>query len=206
MLASGDGPVGAGAFRAVNGFARQTGWLHGTAVAVASYGVVVLALLAVTYAVAARHRGEARALAATVWGVVAALLALWVNQPIAHLVGERRPFVALPDVLVLVPHGTDFGFASDHSVVAGAVATGIYLGSRRWGLAAGAVAVLVAFTRTYVGVHFVQDVVGGLLLGAAVTAIGWALVGDRLVRVVDRTAAGRWAQLVRARGLRAQSP
>ena len=200
MISAEAQPVGAGAFRVVNDFARSTSWLHGAAIAVATYGVAVMALLAVAVALVSRSRGSARGVAASVWGVLAALLALFLNQPISHLVGERRPFVTLPNVLLLVPHGTDFGFASDHSIIAGAVAAGLLIAYRRWGLAAALCAVLIAFSRTYIGVHFPQDVVAGLLLGALVTWVGWRLLGGLLVRAVAALARGRGAWLVRSPG------
>ena len=198
------GPVGADAFRAVNDLSRSTTWLHGAAVATATYGIVVMIAIAIGSALVSRSRADSRGVAASVWSAAAALLALWVNQPISHLVGERRPFVTLPDVLVLMPHGTDFGFASDHAILAGAIAGGVWFASRRWGIAAAVVALVIAFTRTYVGVHFPQDVVGGLLLGAIVATAGWALLGARLTTIVDRLAHSRASTLVSPVRVRAE--
>ena len=191
------GPVGADAFRSINDLSRSTSWLHGTAVGIATYGIVVVVAIAIGSAFVSRSRADSRGVAASVWSAAAALLALWVNQPISHFVGERRPFVSLPDVLVLMPHGTDFGFASDHAILAGGIAAGVWFANRRWGIAAGVVAIVIAFTRTYVGVHFPQDVVGGLLLGAIVATVGWALLGARLTSIVDRMAHSRASTLVR---------
>ncbi|MDQ1724446.1 MAG: hypothetical protein QOG52_1474 [Frankiaceae bacterium] len=196
------GPVGTGAFRDVNNLSRSTPWLHGTALAIATYGIAVLIGLAVVSALVCRSRGDSRGVAASVWSAAAALLALWVNQPISHLVGERRPFVSLPDVLVLMPHGTDFGFASDHAILAGAIAAGLWFANRRWGILAAVCALVIAFSRTYVGVHFPQDVVGGLLIGAVVAVVGWVLLGARLTALVERLASGRAAMLVRGNGSR----
>lgn len=166
------GPLGSVGFEDVNEFARDTGWLHEALRLYAVYGVAVFALLLVFAALAARRTGRAPKLAFAAWAVVGTMVAIAINQPIASAVDESRPFVALPHVLVLVKHGADPGFPSDHAVMAGAVAAGVFLVSRMLGWIAAAAALLIAFARVYVGVHYPQDVLAGLALGAVVVLLG----------------------------------
>jgi membrane-associated phospholipid phosphatase len=162
-------------FDDINDFARHSRWLRTPLVDYAKYGVVLFGLLLVLGLVFSR-RGSARTLAAAVWACAAVLLAVAVNQPIVHAVREARPFTGHPAVLVLVARSADASFPSDHSVMAGAAAAGLLLVSRRIGLVALVAAVVMAFARVYVGVHYPGDVLAGLVVGAAVAILGWVLV------------------------------
>ena len=115
-------------FFACNAFAGRTPWLHGPVEAYAGYGVVLFGVLLVLALLRARRRGT-RDLAAAGWAGVATLLAVAVNQPIAHLVHEARPYATHPHVLLLTHRSADFSFPSDHAVMAGAAATGLLLGA-----------------------------------------------------------------------------
>ena len=160
---------------AVNSLARHTGWLHAPVLAYASYGVVLFAALLLAGVLVAR-RGSTRDLAAAGWACLATLLAVALNQPVGHLFAEARPYAVHPGLLRLADPTRDFSFPSDHAVMAGAVAAGLLLVSRRLGLAAVAAAVLMAFARVYIAAHYPWDVLAGLVLGAAVAAFGWVLL------------------------------
>jgi membrane-associated phospholipid phosphatase len=169
----------------VNTFARHTGWLHGAVAAYAMYGVVLFGVLLVAGVLLAR-RGSDRALAAAGWAPVAMLLAVAVNQPIGGWINEARPYATHPHLLVLATRTSDFSFPSDHAVMAGAVAAGLLLVSRRLGLAAVVAAVVMAFARVYIAAHYPWDVAAGLAEGAAVAVLGW------LALSVPLTALTRW--------------
>jgi undecaprenyl-diphosphatase len=170
-------------FRVVNDFARDTAWLHGFMKVMARQGIVLLAVALVAGWWLARRARSPRQVAIAVWGAVAALVALALVQPIAHAADEQRPFVVMHHVLKLIPHAADNGFPSDHAAVAGAVATALFFVSARLGLVTALVAMLIAFSRVYVGVHFPQDVAVGLVLGAAVSALGMFVVVPLLARL-----------------------
>lgn len=170
-------------FLRVNDFARTSTWLHAPAVAYAKYGLVVFAALLVVGVWRRRSSGD-RELAAALWAGLGTLLAVAVNQPVAALVAEARPYAAHPSVLVLVDRSTDWSFPSDHSVMAGAAAMGLFLVSRRLGAVAAVAAVLMAAVRVYVGAHYPLDVVAGLALGAVVSALGWLLLRRPLAWLV----------------------
>lgn len=173
-------------FLRVNDVARDTSWLHGPAVAYAKYGLVLFAALLLLGAWRRRGAGEVE-LASAVWAGLATLLAVAVNQPVAAIVAEPRPYAVHPAALVLVDRTSDWSFPSDHSVMAGAAAVGLLLVSRRLGAVAATAALLMAVTRVYVGAHFPLDVVAGLCLGGLVAGFGWLLVRRPLTRIV-RTA------------------
>ncbi len=169
----------------VNDFARETGWLHDPAVAYAGYGVVLFALLLVVGWWLARDRGP-RVMAASLWTGAATLLAVAVNQPLVRGFHEARPYTDHRHLLVLATRSADYSFPSDHAVMAGAVAAGLWLVSRRLGAVATVAALVMAFDRVYIAAHYPHDVAVGLLVGAAVALLGWAVLGRPLTRLVDR--------------------
>jgi undecaprenyl-diphosphatase len=172
-------------FRVVNDFARDTTWLHGFLEFVAKDGIFLLGLVLLAGWWIGRRADSPRRVALAVWSALAALVAVALVQPISSAADEQRPFVALPHVLQLISHANDAGFPSDHATAAGAVAAGLFFVSWRLGLVATLWAVLVAFSRVYVGVHFPQDVAAGLALGAVVTVIGAFTVVPILTRIAQ---------------------
>jgi len=172
-------------FGAVNDVARSTPWLHTPARLFAEYGVVLFAALLVVSWQLARRDGDLRRITAALWAPVGALVALGVNQFLVAAVAEQRPYAVMPDALVLVSRSTDPSFPSDHAVVAGAVAVGVFLANRKLGLVTAALAVLMAVTRVYVGAHFPLDVAVGLAVGAVVAAVSYLIARPLCHRLVD---------------------
>ncbi len=164
----------------VNGFARRTEWLHGPVLAYATYGLVLFALLLVT-GLAMRRTDTTRRLAAAGWAAVATVLAVGLNQPLVSGFAEARPYTDHPQLLVLATRSSDFSFPSDHAVMAGAAAAGLWLTSRVLGLLATVAAVAMAFSRVYIAAHYPWDVAAGLVVGALVALLGWTLLRVPLI-------------------------
>jgi len=99
------------------------------------------------------------------------------NMILKPLIGRGRPFLLRPDLPLLIPPPVDASFPSGHTAAAFAVVFALRAaGSPLW-LPALALAALTAFSRLYLYVHWPSDILGGILLGAAV---GWA--GARLAK------------------------
>jgi membrane-associated phospholipid phosphatase len=168
----------------VNGFARHTGWLHGVVLGYATYGVVLIALLLLA-GLWLRRAGSNRALAAAGWASLATVIAVGLNQPLVNAVAEARPYTTHPGLLVLASRSADHSFASDHAVMVGAAAAGLWLVSRALGAIATIAALAMAFARVYIAAHYPWDVVAGLLLGAFVALVGWLLLRVPLTAITD---------------------
>ena len=65
----------------------------------------------------------------------------------------------------LIPPVGDPSFPSGHTAVSFAAATAIYAIDKKWGIAAYVFAVVMGFSRLYLGVHFPLDVLGGAVVG-----------------------------------------
>ena len=187
----------------VNDLARHTGWLHGAILGYATYGLVLFGALML--AALLLHRGGSdRGLAAAGWSALATLIAVGLNQPLVALFAEPRPYTAHPHLLVLATRSADASFPSDHAVMAGAAAAGLWLASRILGAVAALAAAAMAFSRVYIAAHYPWDVVAGLAFGALVAILGWFLLRTLLTAVTGwlreqpgvRSAFGRPASTV----------
>lgn len=94
-----------------------------------------------------------------------------------------KEFLSLPDPAVVDAfrlHGHSFGFPSGHTSGACAQWGGLALLFRRRALywLAPPMVALVAFSRLYLGVHFLADILGGLLVGAAGLYVAARYFGD----------------------------
>lgn len=177
--------VDIGWFRWINALAVATPWLHAPAYDYATYGPVLFAALLAAGWWVARRRGQMSVMAAAVWAPVATVVAVGLNQPIVAAVDEPRPYTTLPHILVLAQRSSDPAFPSDHAVMAGAVAAGVLLVTRRvlaWLAVLAALA--IAFARVYIGAHYPHDVAAGLVLGAVITLVGWWALRGVLTRLV----------------------
>ena len=172
-------------FRWINRLANRTGWAHGIFTSYAKYGIVLFAVLLVAAYIDARQHDDFRAIAGSVWPAAAALVALRIGQLIGGAIDRARPYEAMTDIHRLVDKTTDFSFPSDHATVARAGAVGLLLTNRRRGIVTAVLAIVMAFTRVYVGAHYPGDVIAGLALCGAVAAAGTALAVPRLTRLAE---------------------
>ncbi|MFF7895519.1 phosphatase PAP2 family protein [Streptomyces sp. NPDC007907] len=190
----------------INGLAKDApAWSDRVMEYVGEYGLLLgIVLLVVWCWWSVRRRGgedAASTVAALVWAPLAAGIAVLVNVPIRGFVERPRPFLDHQGLEVLVQGKTDYSFVSDHATIVMAMAVGLFVAHRTYGLVALVLALFGGFIRVYMGVHYPTDVVGGFALGTAValllSPLAMALLTP-LVKAVERSPRAGW--LVRGRG------
>ena len=86
------------------------------------------------------------------------------NGLLKHLLARPRPFTTYPDLIPLVQIG-GYSCPSGHSLSSFTAATAIFCFYKKPGAAALLLAALIGFTRLYVGVHYLTDVLFGAVIG-----------------------------------------
>lgn len=157
-------------FQLVNGLAGRVPAVDGLMVACAlGLEYVLLFLVATLWVTPANdERATLGRQSLVIYAVLAALLALGINQLIGLAWFRPRPFAAHP-VNLLIRHANDTSFPSDHAAGGFALATTLLIARDRWARRIGwlllVLTVLLAFARVYTGLHYPSDVIAGGLIG-----------------------------------------
>lgn len=106
------------------------------------------------------------------------LTLLVVNVAIKPLAARTRPYELIQGLEILVSRPHDYSFPSGHSANSLTCAWTLFrLAPKRYGVPALVLAILIALSRLYVGVHFPTDVLAGAAIGIAMSEV--AMTGVR---------------------------
>lgn len=94
-----------------------------------------------------------------------AIGALICNVCLKNLVERSRPFWINDSYNILIDAPKDFSFPSGHTTASAVGAAVIFHADKRFGIAAIVLAVLIAFSRLYLYVHFPSDILAGAVIG-----------------------------------------
>lgn len=103
-------------------------------------------------------------------GVVMALSlvlnALMCNCILKPLVGRTRPYDVDTSIILLINRQKDFSFPSGHTAISFAAAASLYLtNEKKLFIFSSILAILIAFSRMYLYVHYPTDILGGMIVG-----------------------------------------
>ena len=103
------------------------------------------------------------------------------NLTLKPMVARIRPYDLQAELGVTINllNGTmhDFSFPSGHTIASFEAATVLLRNSKKMGIPAYLLAILIAFSRLYLYVHYPTDVIASIILGTIFALIGDALAG-----------------------------
>ena len=106
--------------------------------------------------------------------VCAGILAVILDKLAGKLYYDPRPFVTHA-VKPLVAHAADNGFPSEHSLFSAALGGVTYFYSKKLGMAAFVLAVVIGVARVAAHIHSPIDIIGGIILGLIAGWCGYHL-------------------------------
>ncbi len=149
----------------------QNPWVSWFAIFCAQYLIYVLG---VVFLIAlARERNRKKQIYLLLFGVAGEVLARgFIAEALYFIYNRARPFVEL-SVTTLVHHAPTASFPSGHATFSFFLAFALFLYNKKWGWAGMVMALLIAWGRVAVGVHWPSDVIGGALIAGLVF---WGMV------------------------------
>ncbi|WP_372350747.1 phosphatase PAP2 family protein [Streptomyces sp. KL116D] len=182
------GTIDSDLYRGITEFAHDTpSWFQHLMEVWTELGLLLFAVLFVVAWWRAR-RGDPRALAVAVLAPLATAVAYVCSELIKSGIDEERPCRAVAGALpslVDCPVYGDWSFPSNHATIAAAAAVGLALAWPKVGWLTVPMAILMAFSRVFVGVHYPHDVAAGLLLGTLVALLVVRLLTRPGARVTE---------------------
>lgn len=95
------------------------------------------------------------------------------NVCLKQLVARPRPCWIDNSVSLLITNPTDYSFPSGHTLSSVIGATILTMANRKFGYAAIPTAILIAFSRLYLYVHFPSDIIGAAFIGLIIGIVTW---------------------------------
>ncbi|MGC9442120.1 phosphatase PAP2 family protein [Streptomyces sp. WG5] len=175
-------------YRDITGFAQDTPtWVQHTAEVWTEGGILLFGALFVIAWWRSR-RGTPHAFAIAVLAPVATAVAYVCSELLKSGFTQERPCravaAAVPSLAECPPTG-DWSFPSNHATIAGGSAVALAMIRRAVVWLTAPLALLMAFSRVFVGVHYPHDVAAGLLLGAVVAATAVRLGTRPVTRLAE---------------------
>ncbi|ANW19711.1 phosphatase PAP2 family protein [Streptomyces clavuligerus] len=169
-----DSSITRGLYRDITELAESSpAWVHTLAEVGTEAVVVLFAALFVAVWWRARRRSSAD-LAIALLGALGTAVGYVVSESLKTVFDEERPCRTVTEAAASIatcPPTGDWSFPSNHSAIAGGAAVALALAWPRLVWLTAPLALLAAFSRVFVGVHYPHDVIVGLAVGGVVAGV-----------------------------------
>ena len=117
-------------------------------------------------------------------GIAMAMGLLICNVIMKPIIARPRPYDYqfehfAKEIILLIEAQHDYSFPSGHTIASFEAATVLLMNSKKMGIPAYILAILIAFSRLYLYVHYPTDVIASIILGTL-----FALIGNGLAAVI----------------------
>ncbi|WP_242210880.1 undecaprenyl-diphosphatase [Paenibacillus polymyxa] len=148
-------------FHWINELANHLAFLNGTMRFLAQYAPYLfgVALLLYWFTFKMPHRMM------VLEAVITVCIGFTISWCLGHLFYRDRPFVG-HSVIQLIHHDPNASFPSNHALGAFALAAILWLHHQKYRVLWIVLAVLIAISRVWTGVHYPSDILAGVLIGA----------------------------------------
>ena len=130
----------------------------------AKYLYLVVILLAIIFLLMQKRDIQIKML---LFAVISLPVTYLVAKIAGHFYFDPRPFVTL-HIKPLIDHAATNGFPSDHTLISAAIAMILFPFSKKWGISAMVLSLLVGISRVYVRIHSPIDILGSFVIAAVV--------------------------------------
>ena len=111
------------------------------------------------------------------------------NGVLKHVFARVRPCEVNTTIQLLVPRPSDFSFPSGHTAASfAAVAALFFAGQKKLWKPALVLAILIAFSRLYLYVHYPTDILGGIAVGVLCGYVGAQCIRHFSIKTKTKTA------------------
>lgn len=98
------------------------------------------------------------------------------NLILKNVVARVRPYDLNPEFSLLISKLSDYSFPSGHTLASFEGAVAVFIRNKKFGIPAVILAVLIAFSRLYLYVHYPTDVLASVILGTVIAVVASVIV------------------------------